>query len=613
MEFRSKATRQVMVIGYIILGMISLAAPVLAQPRSGTVTTGTTSTTAIEDSLNIWEKQLVQEGLILLGYYNGFADGVFGHSTRDAISAFQTKDGRSATGQLTAADAVDLGGVALALRKKLDWRPLDTSTGSNMSYPAALLTKRENNTSGGETLDSSDGHVSLMTMRISAADSDGINTLFDKQATSSGDTVTYKLRRPNMFILSGERQGGKYYTRVEQRGDEIRGYDLVWGAAENTIMQSVSVLISNGFHPFNDNSADGQPTYPTLQRLVQQAGQETNKQADGGSPTQSQPSQSGNDTSEQKQGVTEQKTDALPPPKDGSLVTRDGKGLRFVYQYLPPDNPDLRYAYQWAVDTHLFTNIPEIDGLDGMLVTPRPLQYVTAQCGSVNAFYNPKLSAVVLCYEMIDSLTKIGTALGKGASDPKALTIEFVRDNIRFILLHESGHAMIDMLDLPAVGREEDSVDQLAAVLLLSHVETSESQNDIARVMQLAATWFRVNSAGTQSNDQSVYSDEHSLNAQRYFNLLCIVYGRDPDHFSGIVERGMLPKERASRCPEESAKITRSWARLLLPHFSPRFQPHDEPAPGGNENGTTPPSRGQGNGQGGNPLEWDRKSNPFNN
>jgi Putative metallopeptidase len=122
-----------------------------------------------------------------------------------------------------------------------------------------------------------------------------------------------------------------------------------------------------------------------------------------------------------------------------------------------------------------------------------------------------------------------------------------------------------------------------------------------------------VNSAGTQSNDQSVYSDEHSLNAQRYFNLLCIVYGRDPDHFSGIVERGMLPKERASRCPEESAKITRSWARLLLPHFSPRFQPHDEPAPGGNENGTTSPSRGQGNGQGGNPLEWDRKSNPFNN
>jgi hypothetical protein len=208
---------------------------------------------------------------------------------------------------------------------------------------------------------------------------------------------------------------------------------------------------------------------------------------------------------------------------------------------------------------------------------------------------------------MIDSLTKMGTALAKGARDPKALTIEFVRDNIRFILLHESGHAMIDMLDLPAVGREEDSVDQLAAVLLLSHVETAENQNDIARVLQLAATWFKLNSAGAQNNDMSVYADEHALDAQRYFNLLCIVYGRDPDNFAGIVEHGMLPKERADRCPDESAKITRSWARLLLPHFAPRFKPQDQPAADGSETGaTSPASPGQGN-----PLEWDRKSNPF--
>jgi hypothetical protein len=210
-----------------------------------------------------------------------------------------------------------------------------------------------------------------------------------------------------------------------------------------------------------------------------------------------------------------------------------------------------------------------------------------------------------MCYEMIDSLAKMGAALAK---DPQALTVEFVKHNLRFILLHESGHAMIDLLDLPAVGREEDSVDQLAAVLLISHAETSESQNDIARVIQLAATWFKVNSADNKNPDMATYSDEHGLDAQRYLNLLCFVYGRSPDQFDAIVDRGMLPKARADRCPDEAAKITRSWSRLLLPHFSPRFQPHDDAASTSGGNGATTPAVQP---QAQNPLEWDGTSNPF--
>lgn len=478
-----------------------------------------------------------------------------------------------------------------------------------MSYPAAVLTKRESNQSGGETLDSNDGKVSLMTVHLDHTSPETLNALFDKQTTGSSDKVTYKFRRPNMFILTGDRQGGKFYTRFEQRGDDVRGYDLVWHADTDEMMQGMSVLISNGFYPFGDDSARGQPSYPTLIQLAQQGsqGQDDNggtTRKDGPQAGGNQQQAKGDNTSDSKDGVIETLPNALPPPKDGSLTTSDGKGLRFVYQYLPPDNPDLRYAYDWAVNTHLFTNIPEISGLDGMVVIPRTLRYATAQCGAVNAFYNKKISGVILCYEMIDSLTKMGAELAKGSKDPKALTVEFVRDNLRFILLHESGHAMIDMLDLPAVGREEDSVDQLAAVLLLSHVEDDETQNDIARVLQLAATWFKINSAGTPTNDASVFSDEHSLDAQRYFNLLCIVYGRDPDHFAGIVNSGMLPKERAARCPSESAKITRSWARLLLPHFAPRYQPKDN----GGDNGSIPAPAPK---PAGNPLEWDRKSNPF--
>lgn len=578
---------------------ISHAAAAQLQPNSA----GTDVSSTIESALNIWEKRLVQEGLILLGFYNGFADGAFGKNTRDAIAAFQVKGGRPATGQVTAADALGLGGAALTLRKHLDWRPMDTATGIQMSYPAALLTEKAGNDLGGEIVKSENGNVSLMTMAIPDAAEDGIDRLFNLQLNEPNNTVTYKLRTRNGFILSGEREFGKFYARYEQRGNEIRGYDLIWRAQEDDIMQGVSVLISNGFYPFGDNAADGQPSYPTLERLAEQNTQQPEEEgasSQGGSLPQA------SDASDQSEGLVERQSDSLPPPTDGSLVTSDGKGLRFTYQYVPPKNPNLRYAYQWAMETHLLSRIPEIDGLDGMLVIPRPLRYVATECGTVNAFYTRDQSAIILCYEMIDSLSQMGSALAKGASDPDALTVEFVRNNLRFILLHESGHALIDMLDLPAVGREEDSVDQLAGVLLLTHADDGESDNDIARVLQLAATWFKVNSTGMKNVDVSVFADEHSLDAQRYFNILCFVYGSDPENFSGVVESGSLPEARAARCPAESAKITRSWARLLLPHFSPRFKPRDEAA-----GGSAPQQPAQA--QARNPLEWDGKSNPFAN
>ena len=580
---------------------------------------------SIEGVLNIWEKRLSQEGLIVLGYYNGFADGALGQSSRNAIASYQRDHNRPASGKLSARDALELGGAALDLRKQLQWRPIDKSqAGVTMSYPAALLTQRQDNKLGGETLQTADGVLALKTARFPNSGAGQIDALFKNLSDDQGSKVTYQLKRQNWFIVSGTSGDRKFYSRFEQRGNEIRGYDLSWNANEpSKVIDNISVLISNSFYPFGDNPADGDPSYPTLMQLADMAGAgdkgTQSTAADTGGGSSNAPAQSSQQTAaapdvqtaqsgDSQDGVTEQKSNALPPPSDGSLVTSDGKGLRFVYHYFPPQDPNLRYAYQWAVDTHLFSNIPEIDGLDGLFVTPRQLHYVTRQCGTINAFYNKENGAVFLCYEMIDSLLQMGQALSKGSSDPKALTIEFVRDNLRFILLHESGHALIDLLDLPAVGREEDSVDQLAAVLLLTHADDSETKNDITRVLQLASVWFKVNSQSSGSPDVASFADEHSLDAQRYFNLLCMVYGLDPKDNGAIVDNGMLPKERAARCPDEASKISRSWARLLLPHFSPRFQPKSDD---GNANASQQNATTSQPAAGANPLEWDGKSNPF--
>jgi len=605
-----------------VLTLLPAAYPALAQvsnPYERKPDAGRSD--SIEDALNIWEKRVVQEGLILLGYYNGFANGDFGQGTRTAIAKYQQDHNRPASSRLGAADALELAAAAFDLRKKLQWQPLEnTRTGATISYPAGLFDKRQDNTAGGETLASNDGQVSLKTMKFANVAPGRIEDLFQTIATENGTQITYQFKRENRFILSGTAGNNKFYSRFEQRGNEIRGYDLTWASDKySKIIDGISVLISNGFYPFGDNASNGQPSYPTLLQLAKQAGAgDKTAQSDAPSPgnapgpsrsprndapANSQTAQSGD-----KEGVTEQKPNALPPPKDGSLINSDGKGLSYIYHYFPPEDSKLRYAYQWAVDTHLFLNIPEIEAIDGLFVVPRTLHYVGRQCGTINAFYDKKLGAIFLCYEMIDSLLQMGQALSKGASDPKALTIEFVRDNLRFILLHESGHALIDLLDLPAVGREEDSVDQLAAVMLLWHADHGETKNDLARVLQLASVWFKINSQSSGDPGVASFADEHSLDAQRYFNLLCIVYGLNPDQNGAIIEKGMLPKERAARCPAEASKINRSWARLLLPHFSPRFQPKDDNGKGGGDSPQTPaPAPAAG----GNPLEWDKNSNPF--
>ena len=561
----------------------------------------------IEAKLNVWEKRLIQEGLILLGYYNGFAEGSFGRGTREALTKFQADKKRPATGNLTAVDAATLGVTALQLQDKLGWRPLDNSkTGISMSYPAAWLTKRGSKSElGGETIEAPSGKLSLMTIQVPQAAPNGLDTLYRAVSERFNAQITYSLRRPGYFIVSGTGNGQTFYSRAEQRGNEIRGYDLIWrddGDKENAqVFQNISVLTSSYFYPFGGDPAQGKPTYPVLAELIKIATK--GGSADNGRSS-NQSSGSGGNADNDEKGITEQSQGALPPPTDGSLVTSDGLGLRFVFRYMQPDNPDLQFAFKWAAKSHLFSSIPEIRLLDGTLVLPRQLNYVAAQCGAVNAFYAPKLSAVVLCYEMIASLEKMGKALSKGMSDPDAFVDEFVRDNVRFFLLHETGHALIDLAELPAVGREEDSVDQLATVLLLTKFGDDESKNAKARVLQLASTWFKVNSSQS-SPDLAAFADEHSLDAQRYYNMLCIAYGLDKQQYGGLVSKGLLPQARAERCENEAAKIKRSWLTLILPHFAPRFAPKTASAGGAsNDGGSSSPKEK-------NPLEWDKKSNPF--
>lgn len=195
------------------------------------------------------------------------------------------------------------------------------------------------------------------------------------------------------------------------------------------------------------------------------------------------------------------------------------------------------------------------EGLNKTVRLPTTVDIQLVDCDTVNAFYDPNNKRIIVCYELVDYFLEVFRGTAKNDDE---LGTAVIGATI-FSFFHESGHALIHILDLPAVGREEDSADQLATITLIA-------AGDEGVAMALSgAYWFQLQQ---KSDRKTVFWDEHAFDGQRFYNILCMIYGSNPSKYQGFVTSGDLPKERAQRCPEEFAKISRSWQQLLKPHLT---------------------------------------------
>lgn len=57
--------------------------------------------------------------------------------------------------------------------------------------------------------------------------------------------------------------------------------------------------------------------------------------------------------------------------------------------------------------------------------------------------------------------------------------------------------------------------------------------------------------------------DTHGLDQQRYYTILCLHYGADPDRRKAIADDQELPEDRQQSCPEEYQLANESWGPVL--------------------------------------------------
>ena len=154
-----------------------------------------------------------------------------------------------------------------------------------------------------------------------------------------------------------------------------------------------------------------------------------------------------------------------------------------------------------------------------------------------------------------------GYAKGKTV-EPSEDFIVFVIGNTVFTLYHELGHALIDKLEIPVLGREEDAVDSLAVLMMLP-----EEEDPDAEALILAAADGYAMAHDQADADDLAFWDEHSLDIQRYAAVNCLIFGSDPEGFAELAELVEMPEEQQERCPATYEQAYDSWTVLLDAHF----------------------------------------------
>ncbi len=145
----------------------------------------------------------------------------------------------------------------------------------------------------------------------------------------------------------------------------------------------------------------------------------------------------------------------------------------------------------------------------------------------------------------------------------------FVISNALFTIYHEVGHLLVDKQQWPILGREEDVADNFATYILLT-----QRRRSIERALKDAALGWRLeDEAGGSRITASDYYDEHSLDLQRAYQIVCMMVGKDRRSFNVTAREWGIDRRRQAGCSEQYKQISASLEKLIKPNRDKNSQP----------------------------------------
>lgn len=221
--------------------------------------------------------------------------------------------------------------------------------------------------------------------------------------------------------------------------------------------------------------------------------------------------------------------------------------------YVAPRNPNLQPIARAFSDGRL------LESFAGVFRTnirfPRTFHLVARECGVQNAFYDPQQNAINLCYELMNSML-LGITQAFAARNGMERAGNIYGGALAFVVMHELGHALIKNFNVPVLGKEEDAADQIAIYLMLLSKDKQLTTNAV-----VGAHWFFRQKSFLYT--RAHFADEHSLDPQRQYNIVCWTYGSDANYYRQLAIYARLPQHRAQRCEDEYRQLKRSVTSLI--------------------------------------------------
>ncbi|SDH18193.1 serine protease [Bosea robiniae] len=243
-----------------VLALALLSAP-LAHAQAPAPSPQMAAAQAGFEALPEAERKAIQNDLIWAGQFNGAVSGSYGPLTFRAINAFKGQRG-PADGLLAPTERAALARAAQTARDAAGFKVLaDDKTGVQIGIPQKLLPKRDVTPSGGSRWQSTDEKVTLDTS--ASPPGEELAALFEKAIAvnpNSPRKITYKLLRPDFFVVTGETSGGRFYRRLSAGPQGLRGFSIGYDKALAPTVDKLVIAIAASFEPFPTGAVPAQPS-----------------------------------------------------------------------------------------------------------------------------------------------------------------------------------------------------------------------------------------------------------------------------------------------------------------------------------------------------------------
>ena len=193
------------------------------------------------------DRKALQDALVWTGDFNAVVSGAFGRRTFEALEAFRARAGGDPSDPRGRA-AIRAAGEAAktAARFKV---AADPGSGAVIGVPERLLSKRSA-LAAGTRWQSADGRVTLET-RAYPPGGETLDALFERATAALNDRkVTYRLRRPDVIVVSAETGPGLSYTRYASGPQGVRGFLIGYDRALAPEVDRLVIAVANAFDPF---------------------------------------------------------------------------------------------------------------------------------------------------------------------------------------------------------------------------------------------------------------------------------------------------------------------------------------------------------------------------